>query len=215
MAPLFKARGASVRYTRFFAGERPPKPEAFDFLVVLGGPMGVYEEGEHPWLPSEKVALKAALDAGKPVLGLCLGAQLLADALGAKVAPGAHREIGWWPVERVHAAAVHPVAACFPERFSTFHWHGDTFAIPDGATPLFRSAACANQGFVWKDRAVALQFHPEITPEAISAWIAAADGDLRPGPWIQDEAALRGTPELYAENHRWMEKLCGAMLDPA
>jgi GMP synthase-like glutamine amidotransferase len=214
--PIFAARGATITYTRFFAGELPPDPDAYDLLVVLGGPMGVHDDAEIPWLAAEKAALKTALDAGKPVLGLCLGAQLIAAVLGARVFANTHREIGWWPVERLPEAAEHPFAACFPERLVTFHWHGDTFDIPEGATPLFRSEACANQGFAVGDRVLALQFHPEITPEAVQAWIAASDGYHRaPGAWIQDEAAMRGIPALYAENRRCMEAACDALLRSA
>src|SRR6185369_13107145 len=101
------------------------------------------------WLREEKRALRAALDSGKPVLGLCLGSQLMSEVLGGIVTRNTHREIGWWPVERLPGLASDPVASCFPDWFRTFHWHGDTFSIPPGAVSLFRSEGCAHQGFAW------------------------------------------------------------------
>jgi GMP synthase-like glutamine amidotransferase len=218
LEPFFAARGASVSYTRLFAGELPPAPSAYDFLVVLGGPMSVDEEAVYPWLAPEKAAIRAALDAGKSVLGLCLGAQLMSVALGGRVTKNPHREIGWWPVERFPEAAKHWVAACFPDRFTTFHWHGDTFSIPAGATPLFHSEGCAQQGFAWGDRAVALQFHPEITAEAIDSWLAASlaegGGDLEPAPYVQSAVTLHGHPGDFAGNNAWMSLLCGKLMSP-
>ena len=226
LEPFFAARDASIVYTRFFDGGKPPPPAAFDMLVVLGGPMGVYDEDKHPWLKEEKAALRAALAAGKPVLGLCLGAQLLSEVLGGAVTKNAHREIGWWPVEKLPGTAGDArstlAASCFPDRFTTFHWHGDTFSIPPGAVSLFRSAGCAHQGFAWGANpggttAVGLQFHPEITPAAITTWIAESlaegGGDLRPGPYVQAPAAMAGRPEDFAANNAWMSALCARLLE--
>jgi GMP synthase-like glutamine amidotransferase/predicted DCC family thiol-disulfide oxidoreductase YuxK len=215
LEPGFLAAGASISWTRFFAGERPPAPEAFDMLVVLGGPMGVYDEAEHPWLVEEKQALRAAIDAGRPVLGLCLGAQLLSEVLGGAVTKNRHREIGWWPVEKLPGLEGHPLADSFPARFTTFHWHGDTFSIPPGATALFRSRGCENQGFAWGDRVVGLQFHPEVTFAAIEAWlresIAEGGGDLEPGPYVQSAEAMTGPDSPVATNNAWMRALCARL----
>jgi GMP synthase-like glutamine amidotransferase len=218
---FFAGRGASITYTRFYAEEIPPAHDAFDMLIVLGGPMGVYDEDKHPWLRVEKPALKAALEAGKPVLGLCLGAQLMSAVLGGVVTRNAHREIGWWPVEKLPGLENDPVAACFPDRFTTFHWHGDTFSIPPGAVSLFRSEGCAHQAFTWgrgseKRKAVGLQFHPEITEAAISTWIAESlaegGGDLKPGPYVQSAAAMAGTAEDFSGNNAWMAALCAGLI---
>jgi GMP synthase-like glutamine amidotransferase len=193
--------GATIAYTRLFAGELPPEISTYDFLVVLGGPMNVYEIDLHPWLSPETVAIRAALEAGKPVLGLCLGAQLMSVALGGVVTRNAHREIGWWPVEKTAGA------------------DGDTFSIPPGATALFRSEGCAHQGFAWGARAVGLQFHPEITVEAITTWIAEAraeggegGGDLKPGTYVQTPEEMVRDAAHVADNNRWMQTLCGRML---
>lgn len=215
LEPVFRDAGAEIAYTRFFAGEASPAPDAFEMLVVLGGPMGVYDEAEFPWLAAEKRALRAALDAGRPVLGLCLGAQLLSEVLGGTVTKNKHREIGWWPVEKVPASRGHALTAEFPDRFTTFHWHGDTFSLPPGAVSLFRSEGCGNQGFAWGDRVVGLQFHPEVTAEAIGAWVEAsiAEGgdDLRPGPFVQTAEAMTDPARSGADiaaNNAWMRALC-------
>ena len=219
LEPLFAARVASIAYTRFFSRELPPGPTAYDFLIVLGGPMNVYEVDLYPWLTPETAAIRAALDSGKPVLGLCLGAQLLSVALGGTVTRNAHREIGWWPVEKISGpseATEHWAAEAFPELFTTFHWHGDTFSIPPNATALFRSEGCAHQGFAWGERAVGLQFHPEITPAAIEQWIAESvaegGGDLKPGTYVQTLEAMKADAVHVAANNLWMEALCGKML---
>src|SRR5690606_31100731 len=157
-----------------------------------------------------------------PVLGLCLGAQLMSVALGGAVTRNAHREIGWWPVEKLPGLDAHWAAACFPAAFTTFHWHGDTFSIPGGAVSLFRSAGCAHQGFAWGERAVGLQFHPEITPQAVGRWIEEAEagggGDLAPGTYVQSAGAMRrdaADGERVEENNRWMAALCGLLMDRA
>jgi GMP synthase-like glutamine amidotransferase len=137
--------------------------------------------------------------------------------LGGDVTRNLHREIGWWPVEWLPGTEKHWVSSCFPDRFTTFHWHGDTFSIPPGATALFHSEGCANQGFAWGDRAVALQFHPEITAEAIDAWVAASvaegGGELKPGPYVQSAVTLHGHPGDFAGNNAWMTRLCGRMTE--
>jgi GMP synthase-like glutamine amidotransferase len=216
LATVFAAQGATIAYTRLFTGERPPETSTYDVLVVLGGPMNVYEIDLYPWLSSETVAIRAALDAGKPVLGLCLGAQLMSVALGGVVTRNAHREIGWWPVAKIAEGADHPAVAGFPDRFLTFHWHGDTFSIPPGGTALFRSEGCAHQGFAWGPCAVGLQFHPEITAEAIATWIAEAKaeggGDLKPGTYVQTAEDMVRDAVHVADNNRWMEALCRMLL---
>jgi len=161
-----KTQDAEISCTRLFAGEQLPDIGSFDWLVVMGGPMGIYDHKEHPWLIAEKEFIKAAIDTGKTVLGICLGAQLIADVLGAKVYPGSQKEIGWFPIQRSEGAP-----ELLPATLTAFHWHGDTFELPAGATRLASSEACKNQGFIYNDRVVALQFHLETTPESMEALI--------------------------------------------
>ena len=154
-------RGHALAATRLHAGEPLPGPGEFDFLVVMGGPMNVYEHVEHPWLEQEKAFLRRAVEAEKAVLGVCLGAQLLADVLGGAVRQGVHKEIGWLPVRGTAEAFGHGLFRDFPAEYAAFHWHGDTFSIPPGAVRVAESAACPNQAFALGGRVVGLQFHLE------------------------------------------------------
>ena len=213
MEAYFKARGAVITHTQFAEGEQAPDPAVFDLLVIMGGPMGVYEENLYPWLQSEKAAIRFALKMGKPILGICLGAQLVAEVLGGTVTRNREKEIGWWPVERLSGLESHWAASCFPERFQTFHWHGDTFSIPPGAVPLFRSEGCDHQGFAFGDRIVGLQFHPEILPEVAETWIQTGKEELASsGLYIQKPAEIRGDKKNYAANNDLLAALCEKMM---
>ena len=211
-----RSRGAAVTATRWHAGDRAPAADAFDWLVVMGGPMGVYDEAQHPWLAAEKRSLHEALDAGRTVVGICLGAQLVAAVLGARVTRNPHREIGWFPVHRDPAAAAHPVAQALPAAFEAFHWHGDTFAVPPGAVPLARSEACANQAFAIGNRVLALQFHLEVTLASAVAMVAHCPADLLPGPYVQAAGELvRADPARFERLNGVMEGLLDRLAEAA
>ncbi len=200
--PWAESRGAALTITRFHHDHQPlPALEAFDLLVIMGGPMRTHETDRYPWLAREKTFIRESIAAGKSILGICLGAQLIADALGARVYANDDREIGWYDIERHAAAAGHPIGDCLPPRIKVFHWHGDTFDLPAGALPLARSTACRNQGFTVGDQVVGLQFHLETTPESLQALIEHAGGDLKPGPYVQSPEAMRATNEWYGPNH--------------
>jgi GMP synthase-like glutamine amidotransferase len=159
--------------------------------------MSVNDEAALPWLRAEKRFIRAAVARGTPVLGVCLGSQLIASALGARVYPNAQKEIGWFPLEAVRAEGE---AFRFPERFPSFHWHGETFDLPPGAVHLARSAACANQAFQVGRRTLALQFHLEVTPEAVRAFINNSGDELKPGPYIQSAEEIASAANcLYDE----------------
>jgi GMP synthase-like glutamine amidotransferase len=178
------ARRHTLSCTRFYAGEAPPvNPDGFDWLVVMGGPMNVYQYEAHPWLSSEKHLIREAITAGKRVLGICLGAQLIADVLGGKVYQNGEREIGWYPVRAVSAEVPSPFA--FLGETSVFHWHGDTFSLPPGSVWLAESDGCAHQAFAVGTRVLGLQFHPEMTADDISRIIQGCADELTPGRYIQ------------------------------
>jgi GMP synthase-like glutamine amidotransferase len=188
-------RGHDLARTCLYEGQPLPDPHELDWLVVVGGPMNIYEHGAYPWLVEEKAHLLRCLEAGKTVLGVCLGAQMLADALGGRVAANAHKEIGWHRVRLTEQGAALPVFAGFPPEFLAFHWHGDTFTIPPGATAAASSDACANQAFV-SGRAVGLQFHLDYSADSIARMIAHCSDELVTGPYIQP------SEELLAHPHR-------------
>lgn len=179
-------RKIELSCTRLYAGEHPPSSARFDWLVIMGGPMGIHDHDEHPWLPAEKEFIRASIDAGKIVVGICLGAQLIAHVLGAEVYPGKYKEIGWFPLRRSPDAP-----EWIAEELTAFHWHGDTFDLPDGAIHLAASDACRNQGFIYRDRVLALQFHLESTHNSIEELIRNCADELTDGPYIQTAMDIR------------------------
>jgi GMP synthase-like glutamine amidotransferase len=150
-------------------GDPIPEWRQFDGMIVMGGPMGAYEEQRLPWLGPEKALIAAAARDGLPIWGVCLGSQLLAASLGAVVAPGPQPEVGVLPVFRTPSALTDPVFALVPESFWALQWHGDTFALPEGALRLARSHAYENQAFV-VNRAYGLQFHIEVGVRLADEW---------------------------------------------
>ncbi len=170
------------------AGELPTF-DSFDGMIIMGGPMSVYEEDKYPWLKGEKQYIKQAIDANKWVLGVCLGSQLMANALGAKVYPNEHIEIGWLPIE-ISKEVKGSTFKGFPDKFTTFHWHGDTYDIPDGAVHLAKSDSCLNQGFVYGKRVVAVQFHLEANAEVMKHVVASVLADKPEGKYVQNIAEL-------------------------
>jgi GMP synthase-like glutamine amidotransferase len=184
-------RGHGVAATLLHAGQRPPHLDDFDLLVVMGGPMNIYEHEEHPWLADEKRFLRQAVDAGKGVLGVCLGAQLLCDVLGGHVRQGLRKEIGWLPVRLLPEAGLHPLFRGLYGEFTPFHWHGDACSLPPGALRLAESDACPVQAFAHGGRVLGLQFHLETTPASMERLITHCGHEICAGPCIQDSEHMR------------------------
>ena len=205
IAPWLVARGHQVTHTRLFAGEMPPKVSEFDWLIVMGGPMNIYEYSQHPWLRAEKQLIGEAIAANKRVLGICLGSQLIADVLGGKVTRNAHTEIGWFPIQLSTEGRGSTLLAEFPSEVNVFHWHGDTFAIPPGATYLARSDACANQAFSCGERVIGLQFHPEVTASNVRDWLAHEQ--VSPAQYVQTPEQMLADIPRYAVINRLMRAL--------
>lgn len=200
-------RGAEVEFTRFYDSPRLPEIADLDLVIALGGPMSVNDEADLPWLTEEKRFIAEAIRAGKAVLGICLGAQLIASALGARVYPGPHKEIGWFDIER---ASSNPGLFQFPEAATVFHWHGETFDLPPGASRLARSAGCENQAFQIGSNVIGLQFHLETTLESAESIISHCRHELVEGIFIQSEEELRDVP---AASYSGINLLMAEMLD--
>lgn len=200
-------RSATVTTTRFFESGPLPELVGIDLIIAMGGPMSVNDEETHPWLLAEKAFLREAIDRGIAVLGICLGAQLIASACGAKVYPARQREIGWYPIEVVISG---PDAFPFPDKAKLLHWHGETFDLPTGAVHLARSAACEHQAFQIGRRVLGLQFHPEVTPESLATMLEHNREDLVPGEFVQSEAEILSAGE---EDFARLGEVTGRLLD--
>lgn len=212
------------RLTKTLLYEKPvfPEPEEFDMLLIMGGTMSVYQEEEFPWLRPEKKFVKEAIDTGKPVLGSCFGAQLIAEVLGGKVTRNRFKEIGWYRVKALageNASNKEKIlselpSGLFPE-FTAFMWHGDTFEIPAGAVRLFESEACNNQGFIHGENILGLQFHPEADRQWIGNLIEDSGHELVEGKYIQSKEQIFRHENFLEDSRKiafslmdWFEKKC-------
>ncbi|WP_218689249.1 type 1 glutamine amidotransferase [Psychrobacter sp. BF1] len=175
------SRGHQINYTRFYNGDPLPEPDSFDWLIIMGGPMSIHDEAEFAWLTDEKRLIAASISAGKTIIGFCLGAQLIADSLGATVQPSGIKEIGWMPIELTEAGKQHCLLQDLPkEAFTVFHWHGDGFASPKGAIPIATSKTWEHQGFTYQTALhkqqgtwlMGWQCHFEVTPESMVKMVA-------------------------------------------
>jgi len=193
--------GNRVTSTRLYEDIRLPFVDLFDVLIIMGGPMSVHDEDRHRWLLAEKELIRKALDKGKKVIGICLGAQLIAEVLGASVSLNPVAEIGWFPVELNEEARALPIFKGMDKSITPFHWHGETFSLPNQAISIGQSAGCANQGFIWNNQVLALQFHLEITQEGITALIHHCREDLKEGPYVQTAGTMI-RPDLIAASNR-------------
>ena len=207
-----RSEGHAITRTRFHQRERLPAVKEIDWLIILGGPMNVHDVERYAWLPREKAFIEEAIRQKKRVLGICLGAQLIADVLGAPIGRNPEREIGWFPVRRTPESAACPFFSVLPQEFHAFHWHGDTFDIPEGAQRLATSDACANQAFRYGERVLALQFHLETTRESVGRLVRHCVAELVAGPYVQPEEALRaGCAEHIPKMQEFMTALLDAM----
>lgn len=202
-----EAAGCRLTVGRRYRNDRLPAMEDFDWLVVMGGPMNIYEEVQHPWLADEKAFITRAVEKKKTVLGICLGAQLIADALGARVLLNQTREIGWYPVRRTAPRAALPHLDAVEETFTALHWHADTFELPAGAVHVARSEACENQAFVYDERVLGLQFHLEMTPEGLQGLLQHCAHELTAAPFVQSPAAMLENPQNFQQANRIMNRL--------
>ena len=212
--------GYEVTATRFYDSTELPEPADVDLVVAMGGPMSVNDEEQYPWLAAEKRFIGAAIELGRPVLGVCLGAQLIASACGAKVYPNKVKEIGWLPIQGVapsgangrdgagDTGAEQPATFRFPPFLEVFHWHGDTFDLPEGAVRLARSNAALNQAFQLGDSVIGMQFHLDTTPDGARALVDHCRAELVPSMYVQaEQRILAAEPAKYGALNGWMDRV--------
>lgn len=204
IAAWARRRGHALALRQAWRSRFTDRPDA---VVVLGGPMSVGDDSAFPWLAAEKRWLAAQIRRGVPALGICLGAQLLAEVLGGRVHPGEQPEIGWFPVTRAADCPPGP-DALLPPRFTPLHWHGDTFDPPPGAVRLAESAVCRNQAFLWGNRVLGLQFHLEATPASARRLVGACADELAAGgDWVQGADTILADAAPWQAGHDLLEPL--------
>lgn len=185
-------RELSIKGSHLYQDSPLPGMDDFDLLVIMGGPMSVNDEETYPWLKKEFEFVEQALESRKRLIGICLGAQIMALVLGAKVEKGEKKEIGWFPVYGTPAGTRVSDQLHLPDSFEAFHWHGETFSIPYGSVHIFRSDACENQAFLYGDQALALQFHLESTLSSVELLLEHAAIDLTGGgEYVDDPDTIR------------------------
>ncbi len=204
IAEWVELNGHTLSYSLFFEKDfHLPSLSDFDALLVMGGPMNVNEHAKYPWLPSEKKFIRNAIDSGKKVLGICLGAQLIASALGYAVYKGKEKEIGFFPVNFTKDARESPMFSHFANAYPLFHWHGDSFDLPENAVLIASTGACRHQAFILGRQVLALQFHLEMNEPAIEQMMLHDGNELaEKGNYIQTKPAIRSGYALLEANRR-------------
>ena len=204
--------GFTITSTAFYNNEPLPDIKDIDLLVIMGGPMNIYEEEKYSWLIDEKQFIKQAIDAGKKVLGICLGAQLIADILGGKVVRGKHKEIGWFPV-RFKNMENSVVLKDLPNEATVFHWHQDTFEIPPNAVHIAESDACSNQAFSYNyGKVVGLQFHFELKDQGIKRLVEQCSDDISSGEYVQSLEDIVSGVSNGAANNDLMKRILSNLM---
>ncbi|HPS11733.1 MAG TPA: type 1 glutamine amidotransferase [Prolixibacteraceae bacterium] len=194
-------KGCETEFALLYANEKPFDWEEFDALIIMGGPMNIYEEDRFPWLKPEKEFIRKSIKNGKKVLGICLGSQLIADVLGSKVFRNKSVEIGWFPVYPTNEGFCSSLFEGFDLSVPVLHWHGDTYNVPDGAVHLLQSEACPSQAYSYGDQVLALQFHFEATSESLETMIELDRSSLEKSDWVMTEKELlEGKSNIPANN---------------
>ncbi len=203
-------RNHEVRVIHLYRSEVIPSISSLDMLVVMGGPMGVYDDAAFPFLSEEKALIAACIKQRKKILGICLGAQLIACAAGAAVYKNKQREIGWFPLVKESAGMNSPLFSAFANKEIVFHWHGDTYDLPTRATHLVSSMATSHQAFILDSCALGLQFHIETTPQSLAALIQNCKHELTADTYVQSEKRIIAEAALH---YNKMHTLLYALLD--
>ncbi len=204
-------QGHLLETTHWYRGQEPPEQEVPDLLVILGGPMNIYQEDCYPWLTLEKQYLRRMIDRGAGALGICLGAQLLADVLGGSVVSNGASEIGWYEVRRCGSLPPESPLNALDDSLPAFHWHGDRFHPPPGSSLAYASDACEAQAFSVGDRIVALQFHLDYSAASIEKMLIHCSNELDDSRWVQSVGRIRAGQSRLTELYRSLDKLLAAL----
>lgn len=203
---VVRQKGIEVITVRVFKGERIPREvQDYSGLIILGGPMGVYEDDLYPFIKEELTLIRNAIRCGIAVLGICLGSQLLAKAVGGDVYKGKKKEIGWYKIRLTDEGKKDGLFIGLPDEFTVFQWHGDTFDIPEGSICLASSETFPHQIIKVGKMAYGLQFHLEVTEGMIRDWVNVNDRELTSLGYINPEGILKDTPWHIQTIHRYGE----------
>ena len=204
--------GHAVTCTNLYEVHTFPDLTEIDWLIIMGGPMNIYEEERYPWLKEEKAFIQTAVQADKLILGLCLGAQLIADVIGGCVIKNPWKEIGWFTVNLTEEAQKHPAFSFLPKRPAVFEWHGDTFVdLPAGTVSLASNEACQNQAFAYGDRIFGFQFHLENTWEIIANLMSHCADEMTAGQYIQTAEEITSQKHLIEQDNSWMRQFLSTL----
>ena len=199
-----------ISCTRFFESDKLPSLHDIDWIIIMGGPMSVNDEKEYPWLNSEKNFIRQCVEKGKVVIGICLGSQLIASALGSKVYKNSQKEIGWFPIRKVKSLKNETFFSDLPSETTVFHWHGETFDLPAGAELIASSEACKNQIFAIEPNVIGFQCHFEITVKSLKEMILFSKSEIMAAPYIQSENEILRKEKNHSSE---MNKLLFTILD--
>lgn len=199
--------GYPLSSTQIYQEDAFPAQKDFDWLIVMGGPMNIYEEDKYPWLKKEKEFILQSINSGKIVIGICLGAQLAADVLGGKVTKNAQKEIGWLPVIFNENIKKESVFSDFPEEMTVFQWHGDTFSqLPPNAYSIAQSKGCKQQAFVYGGTVYAFQFHLEIGENTIKDLLHHCSDEMTVGDYVQTSEYILNNIPMLEPIQKYMKK---------
>lgn len=207
------ANGHSLTATKFYENPVIPHLQDFNLLIIMGGPMGVYDESKHPWLKTEKELIAASIKADKTVIGICLGAQLIAAVLGAKIKKSPHKEIGFFPIHKTEEGKECNLLSDLPNPINAFHWHGDMFEIPKNAKSFFKSVGCENQAFIYKDRVIGFQFHFETTAKSLKEMIENGRSELIMDKFVQTEKKIMSSAYKCTEANGYLKLLLARLFE--
>jgi len=198
--------GAKINHTKCYENFDPISTNEIDLAIIMGGPMSVHDEKVYSYLKEEKAYIRNLINNRTPVLGICLGAQLIAEALGSKIYNNQDKEIGWFPIKFTNSK---DGGFELPETLTVLHWHGETFDLPEGAIHIAESEGCKNQAFQIGSNVIALQFHLEMTPQSVDEIIQNDSDDLGTGKYIQSGDEIR---DLTAQHYRAANQIiCNAL----